>query len=54
MGWRKSEEQKWAEAKTNAHKLRAAAGHRHRKDQATYTAAEQIKDQMREHRARGT
>lgn len=53
MGWFKSEEQKWAEAKTYAHELRDAAGHRHRKDRAEYTPDEIIKDQMREHRARG-
>jgi hypothetical protein len=53
MGWLfPSEKEKWAKAKTRAHKQRAANGQKVTKSRKTYTPAMQIADQKREIDAR--
>jgi hypothetical protein len=44
---RKTEAEKWAEAKADAHKYRADHGMKVRKDRKNYTPAVEIADQQR-------
>jgi hypothetical protein len=53
MGWLfKSEEQRWAEAKQDAHKQRAANGQKVTGRAKSYTTTQQIKDQERIEKAK--